>query len=438
MLRSTQVEASSESLQQLYRELPIKFYTTMLQCPEKIWPQYDWKNVSILMLEKGRPAVVWKGDSNQVNFVEEKFVPTEAYLGLYKFFDWEATTGISLHPSPGSFFLEDQRLFGLAVHEGFHKVGQNGWIKPQTARGTVIPFEAEPRLYRRMMYRNLRAYFLDPQKNREALRKAAYWNHRWKSKYPEEFTSSTDAIEGTAEYVEELAKIYADTGCGVSEEVVLEALQQRVQTEASYATQTVQFQLDTEGYSFGSLAGFILTYLVEDAHWFFAAQQGETPVDVLLNTQKPLYEKIDKALKKEYMVAAEKENQNVEIMLGTFLTDILDKKFIRLGLVGKSASYSPKGFFMPKKQPHITVIPLGSDLQLNNQSQSVTVSAETVLFQTTESPCENSFFKALIPASDLRIDNGSIALTSNGLKGKMKGSLKTDAEGFQWFCGDKS
>lgn len=426
-------------LQDIYHQLPEQFHKTMVQCPEKIWPNYDWKNVSILMLQQGFPAVVWQGSDNKINYVEEKLVPAESYLGLYNFFEWDGGTGISLNPPSVPWFLEEGSLFALAVHEGFHSVGQKNWTKPEVARGTTIPLDPQPRIYRRMLLNHLRSYFLDKNKNGDDLKKAAYWNQRWKAEYPEEAKTSTDGYEGTAKYVEELANIYADGDCNLSDAFVFDSLKKLVVKDPGYNPDSAEFVLDFEGYTFGSLAGFALTFVNGDKDWFTSMKKGVSPVDHLLDGYQPVYEDVSPIVQKQFVDGAKLANEQVDKMLGTFLTDLFDKKFIRVALVGDGSAFSPKGFFLPKKYPELSIVPLAAGMQLNNKNESVSVAADTVLYRMSSSPCteHGAFFNAIIPVSDSLLENGFIILSTSGLSGKMKGALKKDADGFQWFCGEK-
>ncbi|MBY0385851.1 hypothetical protein K2X05_11900, partial [bacterium] len=118
---------SNNNIQDIYLRLPELLNETTMICPEKIWPKYNWSSMSVLLVEKGLQTTVWKASDNSVNYVEEKDTPAIAYQGLYKFLQWNGNIGLSINPAGNPSFLDTEALFGLIIHEGFHRIGQENW-----------------------------------------------------------------------------------------------------------------------------------------------------------------------------------------------------------------------------------------------------------------------------------------------------------------------
>ncbi len=94
----------------------------------------------------------------------------------------------------------------------FHNQAQKSWTRDGVgSRGTLYPVDWKPRLYRRMIFDNLKNYL--SLQNTTSSQKARYWFEKWTREYPEEVKASTDGYEGTARYAESLAKIIVRTGC---------------------------------------------------------------------------------------------------------------------------------------------------------------------------------------------------------------------------------
>ncbi|MBY0385271.1 hypothetical protein K2X05_08945, partial [bacterium] len=290
-----------------------------------------------------------------------------------------------------------------------------------------------PRIYRQMLFKNMKSYFLDPSNNPAALNKAAYWYKLWATTFPDEEKSSADGYEGTAKYVEEISKIYADKKCTANTNEVFQKLSNLVSSDM-YTYKKPTFRLDAEGYAFGSLAGFILSYKENNSSWFSEMSLGKTPIDILLDNRTPTFEPADTNLEKNYVDEAKIANDQVDQMLGPSLQDFTNKSFVRIVLTGSFASYSPKGFFLPKQLPDVSAVPLAVELNINTSYSIITIKKDTVLF-SLENPCDKTKFTALVPEKDFIIQNGSVLLQSNGLNGKLRGSLVTDKNGYSWFCG---
>ena len=55
---------TAPDLQQVFKEVSPLFESTMMNCPEKIWPNYNWKSVHIFFIEAGKPTQVWNALMN--------------------------------------------------------------------------------------------------------------------------------------------------------------------------------------------------------------------------------------------------------------------------------------------------------------------------------------------------------------------------------------
>jgi hypothetical protein len=89
---------------------------------------------------------------------------------------------------------------------------------------TAYPFEWEPRLYRRMMFDNLKR-FLEHEHPLD-LGRASYWYDLWAQDAFER--RDTDGYEGTAKYVDRLAEVVWELGCSATDDQLRTRTYERV------------------------------------------------------------------------------------------------------------------------------------------------------------------------------------------------------------------
>lgn len=435
-LFKSQDGTTAPDFQHVFQQLIPDFNTTMLSCPERIWPAYDWKDYNVLMLDQGHPPLLWTGSSGTASTVLDSDFPEENYQGTYNFFDWKGQPAVSIFPNfnnEGVHFPKNE-LFLLTVHEGFHHHGQKDWVRKPGARGTEYPLDPLPRIYRRHIFDRLYAHFLSNGNDKTALAQAAFWFRKWSSEYTDEAVNTTDGYEGTARYVEYMAHVLSLKSCSVSDTELYTDLKAFLPTQ-QYANLTPETELDGEGYTLGSLAAFTLRLIDHNSKWYDEAKAGHTPLEVLLRDVPPAADVVNAQIDSEFRQITEKKNKDLEAMFGKDLISYKDKNYARIVLMGAVASFSPKGFYLPKTLPQVTLIPLAAELPLQvSSTETLVIKADTNLF-SQDSPCaKKGFFVALLPKSEVQIKDGQLQLNSSGLVGKYPTTELIDDSGTTWYC----
>ncbi|VEG27619.1 hypothetical protein [Actinomyces howellii] len=165
--------------------------------------------------------------------------------------------------------------FALMTHELVHFYYQDEIdFTASSSRDTPYPFDARPRLLRRMMLHRLRQAVLDADTRSQHLGRARYWFDSWTSEYAQEATDihTYDIAEGVARYVEYMA---LTIGADQSEEEL------RARQAPLYEGEVLDVSVDSESYALGFITGVLLDSVVPG--WkdgFYAG--GTTLVELLL------------------------------------------------------------------------------------------------------------------------------------------------------------
>ncbi len=427
----------------IYLEIGKQLKITMIDCPSRIWPDYNWKKINILMIQKDKPSLVWRGQSGQVESLDENKVPSSARQGLYNFLTWENEPAMSIYVDgkKDSYFISSKdTLMKLIVHEGFHFQGQKNWTSVSSDRGTTYPIDANPRLYRRLIFDRLKTYFMSNGLDQESLGKAAFWFQKWEKEFPEEKNATTDGYEGTARYVDMMGVMIANRGCSVSDEDLLQSLLKLPKDSPlknlGYSMQGTELALDSEGYDLGGLASLTLRLVQKNTAWYEQVKNGQTPLAILLQNKTPMTDNIDLNLQPIFQKTQDKENIKISTWMDNEIKNSMDSSFARVVFSSGSSqgSYSPEGFYLPKALPGKTLFPLASSYEFQNDEGSITAEAKKVFFDTRSTPCANAAFLTLVPKSDINIQMGRMKITRADLHGEMPASEQTDSNGFTWYC----
>lgn len=238
-------------------------------------------------------------------------------------------------------------LFALATHEAFHFFAQKGWQLASGSRAGRYPVQALPRQYRQQL---IRALYASLQGDADALGKARYWHDRWQAEFPQEAQDIHfyDIVEGTAEYIEGLARRLAS---GVPD--TPEAWAQSVRTRFPDAA---VLSLDGESYALGALA----IYLLEgtDASGWQAIVEGQAPAQRLLASVAPRGDVPDTRLNQRIAEDVSERNRHLAPVIDPVVSQLQDAATLRLlvpmasvaGSIGLSGSYQveqvPEEFFV--------------------------------------------------------------------------------------------
>ncbi len=439
----------SDDVQASYLQLAAMLRVTMIDCPTRIWPDYNWKKMSVILLEKGKPSLVWKGSTGQIENLDEDKVPTSAPKPqnpmISKLNEEDAVSIYSNGIDNHKFFSSAQNLFGLIVHEGFHLLAQRTWKGRTGKRGTSYPIEATPRKYRRMIFDNLKAYFVSKGADATSLRKASFWFRKWQSEFHHETLATTDGYEGTARYMEYMAPSLVESGCAASDEDLFTKLFTRVTGSDGVIGSlgnTVsgdRLELDSEGYDIGGISAFILRFIVKNTTWYDEVKSGTTPLEILLKNVEAVEDIIPAEIEAKFLQTQNISNASVSQWLEEEIKHLNDVDFERIVFSDQASqgSYSPEGFYLPRDFPGITFMPLAMLYEFKIDSWSMTAEVKKVMIDAPiDSPCGGGKFLTLVAKSDVSILDGKIKIARKDIHGEMIGSEKKDANGFSWFCGE--
>jgi hypothetical protein len=309
--------------------LTAKYDLTMMQCPDRIWYNYNWADLKVIFAyPSGDWSWAWDASSDHIERISNKVLVLDNIKKPYDFFEWNEQAAMSLNMENEAEEDDDKTawLFYFGVHEFFHNQGQKDW-KKQRGRMTAYPFEWEPRLYRRMMFDNLKR-FLEHEHPLD-LGRARYWYDQW-AQDAYEVGETTDGYEGTAKYVDRLAEVVWELGCSATDDQLRTRTYEKVNAEFGYPTSGEIMNLAAEGYEMGALAAFILRFSGQSlATWNARMALGDTPVEVLLKDVTPVPEEAPLQLIEMFKQAADRLNKE-QTLVDLAISRWGDPAFVRL------------------------------------------------------------------------------------------------------------
>ncbi|MEW5734323.1 MAG: hypothetical protein AB1921_05690 [Thermodesulfobacteriota bacterium] len=346
-------------------------------------------------------------------------------------------------------------IVALMIHEAFHTWGQDDtWAIRHVSedlasrRGAAYPIHVKPRFYRRKIIKELFTALTvrDPY----ALNHAAFWQDRLKDceecgdeecRDEGKWTYYMDILEGTAKYVEltGLASGFADPAGGPAEKdsYLLDYLvgyyNEQWAWEPYRKLDPLAFTIikDMESYALGPLAGILMDQR-GPADWKRRVQDGERPLDVLLEGVSPFAAADDPDLMAQMKEKIDESNKALEPELAAFLDEGRWQDFfwIRCPAQLLGGYLSPAGF----------VNAAGRDggvrsffLFLQAESQD-----QRVLFKgmTAEMEHETSSFVATVPPSEVLYDPVAGIVSVNDEKLMVQDipcTRNQDPDGRWWF-----
>lgn len=157
--------------------------------------------------------------------------------------------------------------------------------KKHGGRGTAFPKEAQPRVYRKMLYDNLAAAFDNPGEEELYLGRAKFWNEKWREEYPGEYyqTKITDIMEGKARYIQYMLCIPKDLSQEERTAWISDHLDRSPEPSVS---------MDSESYKLGFAAGVLLDR--QGVDWKNQmSKKPEPPVELLLKNVEAVADSMD-------------------------------------------------------------------------------------------------------------------------------------------------
>jgi hypothetical protein len=417
------------------RELATKFKVTMMDCPERIWTNYNWAGLKVAFVYPSRDhSWVWDAAANSLAQVSNSLLPSFVLGSEFNFFSMSDQVTMALNMEK-----RGDNLFGLGVHEFFHRHGQKKWKREESShfRGTVYPVAWQSRLYRRMILDNIKAYAKSNQ-NRD-LEKARYWFEKWSTEYSYEPKSTTDGYEGSADYVEEMAAAIAELGCSASDDQIKSRIVKQIQSK--YAPSVVGegcLGLDFEGYEIGSLAAVLLRFQSGPslASWNDRVAEGQTPLQILLEGARAEQETAPAVLATQFQALALRTNQERAPILDPVIAQWKNDNFVRVGVPSNWAqSEFNLKFFAVSMQLRVTLSPLDTDHRFISPKglSDFTLKTNAVIFSYGY-VCPDQYLYIPIHSDLIRFVDRITDIQSPVMSGRVVRRLKVDDHGFRYLC----
>jgi hypothetical protein len=445
----------------------------MGRCSDRIWPAYNWKNLMFLQFDLANDSLSLSGATGTIATFDSSIIPEALRQSEFAFGQAHDTLFMMVN---GEKYITDlisennadkpirftqaeseQQVFALAVHEAFHKVVQPSWKLPDGSgsRGTLLPIQATPRLYRRGLYDRLHEAFLHPERSSTALAQARFWYDLWLKEYPDEAKVSTDLTEGTARYVETIAGAMLPLGCDTDEATLKSNVTAHVEGRIGesdrpafgYDESGLALDLDGEGYDIGGMAALILRFQFPLLDWYQEANEGISPVAALLNPYAPLHDEIDLATADRFRLKQlEMQKQADELLRPSKALLQTPHNMLIVALPqtwGTEGVYRPIAFyidtvtgygFVPLRAPLHYVSPATARVK-----SEITIKEHgTPVFALPNSPCaedHQTYWLVLVPKSAVVEADGRFNIVDTYLEGHMTGEIRQSSDGRSWLCG---
>ena len=423
-------------------------------CPDRIWNGYNLKDLDILFVDEEQEELFEVSLAENRVSIRNKSEFNKSFLSSsFSFFKQDGKSFMSINVRSflaGVDFSKQntekvfERAFRLALHEAFHGTLQTKWIKKKRGpRGTFVPIQAEPRLYRSMIYKRLlEAIANDSQ---ESLGKAKYWYNKWKIEFPHEVLSSMDRTEGSARFVDDRAwALWAAGGCSATEASIQKKHAEIIANKNDPSLDGRYFSLDSEAYTLGS-AALAAVGIEKNQKIYEEVAQGESPLSAAFARISVVTDEADKATYLKFIETQKEQARTADEMLSKtyetlnsqeMLIISVPQEWFRFGDIESSIGY--EGFFLDfQKSVQFSVYSEQIESGSPDRSSVLPASAGAVgvQFNNADIPCDSPFEFYVVKRSDLKIISGNQYEISNAnLKGSFSASEKNAATGQTFLC----
>lgn len=424
------------------------FDVTMTECPERIWPDYNWSQKKIYLTNKKTlKAFAWFGSkpqNNRVSSIELTSLGPEFSQGLYGFDPRQSDT-MSLSLDQSQDYLRTDTgaskpdfLLSLGIHEGFHFFAQPSWKSPEStsstdSRSVDYPILTEPRYLRGRLFSLLKAYLKNP--STKVLQEARGIYDDYEQKYPKEATgiASTDQREGSALYAELVGTALSQLGCAIDDKTLISKSLEQLQ-----ASPDISGTSDSESYALGAAAGLIMRSSRDYAGWEKRIMGGQTPLSILFEEIAPKIGSDDTNLKQKAEEIVKQENQRFSTGVSQFLASMKDPNAIIIHLKSSNllGSYDTQGFIRHRDTgKFLTVDFAGSFGRGSSDGPILKVTGLTLEDADHRSVCGDSGWIAHIPLKSVKMGQSTANIESQYIMGKdIPISTKKDSTGRLWIC----
>ncbi|MBF0440972.1 MAG: hypothetical protein HQK54_03640 [Oligoflexales bacterium] len=419
----------------------------MLQCPQRVWPGYDFKNMTIYLSDaEKRLAFRWHAEANEttgrVTPIDFSTIEPEFTTGAFsKGKDLsQREIGLSLDKTARYNKTEGagEFLVMLGIHEGFHLFAQRAWQRAgnnNSSRATEYPSLARPRYLRHMMIKTMTDYLL--QGNPVRLKELAFLYDTYNAEYAAESQklTSTDQTEGTARYADEVSQAISKLGCQASEDELRTELARKFSDNAYYLTDG-----DSESYTLGALAGLILRSMANHKGWESKIISGATPLSLLVEGLARQAPATDEQAKADLERLIESQNLRRAPKIDEFVNAQDDMSMTRVVVSSERilGSYSTSAFVLVTAQN----LELNMDFSAtftakNKDGSSIEVASTSTDTSASQNPCASHGFLFFIKQTALNpaLTGGRLSINHERLKAKgVAYELKKDERGHTFLC----
>lgn len=416
------------------QKLASRFYSPMVTCPEKIWPDYSWQNLNVLFVYPNQDkSWVWSASAQSFTALANSKLSPSTLSGFYDFIELEGKRTLSLNMNQQNELFD---FFRLGVHEFFHFHGQNEWVHEASGRGTDYPVKPEPRIFRRMIFDHLKSYFLNP--NQTNLQKARYWFDRWSQEFPNEVKVATDGYEGSAEYTEMMAVALDALGCSATPEQLRRHIANQLQSNFGFSFTGQILDLSSEGYELGALAFFILKFSQQsEKEWSERVSRGESPLKILLEKVEPQQEESPIAVKDVFENSAARVNKEMGQIVDADLAAWSDRNYIRVEVPFEwlESNLSPQ-FFLRSTELNLFLLALARDHNFQSPRPGISLNLKkgAVLFRNVPGHCGEANNYILIESKLLTKREDVFHIVAPLAAGILDHTENLDQNQFRYLC----
>ena len=332
----------ADDIPQQTQQIKEYLQATMVENIDLIWSNYSWQGLQVLFVYPSKASSYLWPIGKQMVKVQTKELPEQAQ-GLYSnlYINGRQTMAVDLEND----YIRSVSIGArLVAHEFFHFTAQRDW-NFRNQRATLYPKQAGPRLYRKMIYKALAAYWQSfgtesQSQAKQQLGYARYWYDRWLNEYPNELKQSQDIVEGTANYVDIMAgamgSLKAKTRA-INEENLQKSLQNLQHLFTPYM-ESESVSLDQEAYGLGALAVTMLRFGVVGPElslegWNDLIAKGQEPLAILLENVAPIQQEPDAVSQEQLERIIEEENEILAPTYDVLVAQWLDSaNYVRVRL----------------------------------------------------------------------------------------------------------
>ncbi len=408
------------------------FHSVLLRCPERVWPGMSWQDLQFLFSDpENKYAWLVSSASPTPEVVRKDQTLEDIFEPGFKhgFLDFRGLRTVAVNIEG----LTEVQSFRLAVHQLFKEIAQSDWENPEyDDRGTLYPLLPEPRYLRRMAFESLRkAYLAISRKQNPSghLSAAAWWNQRWRKAYPEELPMRTDSLEGTALYAEQMAYLFAESGCHLRGKGFFEAFLKHLEPELHLYSEN---QLPLEGMELGSLSSFLLTSL--SPGWHSKMNGRVMPSDLVLEGVRPVAQPEDLNLRDTYKTIVGGQQKQAYKKLSFTLKKEKNNSYVRVSIpaLWQKGSLGVDLSYVLRARLDATLLIFEEKHDFSGETGLIRIPSQAVVFQTDRNDC-GGVFHFLMPSHSITQNGNRFTGVRWRHRFDFEGTRKTSG-GFTWIC----